>query len=215
MLRSLGKIIEKNPWMIIGLVLIITIAFGSLIPALEMETSTEDFMPDDEIVNANQRVSEYFGQSSEILMVFVEKQNSQNVVTSQALKEIFYVSKQLLNTSEIKDVTSIASFVDIVCSLEYSKSIENCTDKQIDNALQDLLIHSNTEDLEILKEDDSNEQNLNNFKKSADIKNCHIFKNEEDYIFEIEVYNLENVELEHAPDSANVNVTEWYISFEN
>ena len=60
MLIRLGKTVEKRPWLIIGIVLMITIGFGSLLPALEMETSTEDFMPDDEIVNANQRVTEYF-----------------------------------------------------------------------------------------------------------------------------------------------------------
>ena len=39
-------------------------------------------------------------------------------------------------------------------------------------------------------------------------------KNEDNYIFEIEVYNLAQVESELAA-SSNVNVTEWFISFEN
>ena len=52
-------------------------------------------MPDDEIINANQRVAKYFGQTGEILMVFVEKQNAQNVVTPKALREEYQVLKNL------------------------------------------------------------------------------------------------------------------------
>jgi len=220
MLTRLGKAIEKSPWLIIGIILMVTIGFGSLLPALEMETSTEDFMPDDEIVNANQvnanqRVSEYFGQSGEMLMVFVEKQNAHNVVTPQALKEAYYVSKELQQIDEITGVISVAGFVDMICSLEYSKPIENCTDIQIKNAIQDLLIYENTKILKILDEDDPNEQNPENLKKSVDIKNCQIVKNEENYIFEIEVYNLGQVESELSSDASNVNVTEWFISFDN
>ncbi|UCD13279.1 MAG: MMPL family transporter, partial [Thermoplasmatales archaeon] len=215
MLTRLGKTVEKRPWLIIGIVFMITIGFGSLLPALEMETSTEDFMPDDEIVNANQRISEYFGQSGEMLMVFVEKQNAQHVVTPQALKEAYYVSNELQQIDEITSVMSVAGFVDTICSLEYSKSIENCTDIQIENAIQDLLNNENTKILKILDEDDPNEQNPEGLKKSVDIKNCQILKNEENYIFEIEVYNLGQVESELAADSSKVNVTEWFISFDN
>ncbi len=215
MLTRLGKTIEKSPWLIIGIILMTTIGFGSLLPALEMETSTEDFMPDDEIVNANQRVSEYFGQSGEMLMVFVEKQNAQNVVTPQALKEAYFVSKELEQIDEITGIISVAGFVDMICSLEYSKSIENCTNKQIENAIQDLLYYEDTKILKILDEDDPNEQNPGSLKKSVDIKNCQILKNEDNYIFEIEVYDLAQVDSELAAASPNVNVTEWFISFEN
>ena len=81
-------------------------------------------MPDNEILNANQRISEYFGQSGEMLMVFVEKQNAQNVVTPQALKEAYFVSKELGQLDEISGILSVAGFADIICSIEYSKSIE-------------------------------------------------------------------------------------------
>ena len=189
MLTHLGKTVEKRPWLIIGIVFMITISLGSLVPALEMETSTEDFMPDDEIVNANQRVSEYFGQSGDMLMVFVEKQNAKHVLTPQALKEAYYVSNELQKINEIKGIMSVAGFIDTVCSLEYSKPIENCTDIQIENAIQDLFIYENTKILKTLDEDDPNGQSTEGLKKSVDIKNCQIIKNEENYIFEIEVYN--------------------------
>ena len=215
MLTHLGKTVEKRPWLIIGIVFMITISLGSLVPALEMETSTEDFMPDDEIVNANQRVSEYFGQSGDMLMVFVEKQNAKHVLTPQALKEAYYVSNELQKINEIKGIMSVAGFIDTVCSLEYSKPIENCTDIQIENAIQDLFIYENTKILKTLDEDDPNGQSTEGLKKSVDIKNCQIIKNEENYIFEIEVYNLGQVESELSSDSSTVNVTEWFVSFDN
>jgi len=215
MLTHLGKAIEKSPWLIIGIILMTTIGFGSLLPALEMETSTEDFMPDNEILNANQRISEYFGQSGEMLMVFVAKQKAQNVVTPQALKEAYFVSKELEQIDEIAGIISVAGFADMICSIEYSKSIENCTNKQIENSIQDLLIYENTKILKILDEDDPNEHNPEGIKKSVDIKNCQLLKNEENYIFEIEVYDLTQVDSELTPAASNVNVTEWFISFEN
>jgi hydrophobe/amphiphile efflux-3 (HAE3) family protein len=215
MLKLLGKTIEKKPWLIIGIIILITIGFGSSLPALEMETSTEDFMPDNEILNANQRVSEYFGQSGEMLMVFIEKENALNTISPQAIKEINNVSKELLQIDEITGIISVAGFIDMICSLEYSKPLENCTDSQIENAIQDILINENTAQLSVLNEDDSNDHSLEGLKSSVDIKNCHIIKTEDNYIFEIEVYDLENVESELAADSSNVNVTEWSISFEN
>jgi hydrophobe/amphiphile efflux-3 (HAE3) family protein len=215
MLKLLGKTIEKKPWLIIGIIILITIGFGSSLPALEMETSTEDFMPDNEILNANQRVSEYFGQSGEMLMVFIEKENAQNIISPQAIKEINNVSEELLQIDEITGIISVAGFIDMICSLEYSKPLENCTDSQIENAIQDILINENTAQLSVLNEDDSNDHSLEGLKSSVDIKNCHIIKTEDNYIFEIEVYDLENVESELAADSSNVNVTEWSISFEN
>jgi len=49
MLTKLGGIIEKKPWLVVSLVVLITIGFSLLLPALEFKTDFSDFMPDDEI----------------------------------------------------------------------------------------------------------------------------------------------------------------------
>ena len=215
MLTLLGKTVEKRPKSIIMIVFLITIAFSSLLPTIEMGTSTEDFMPDDEVVSANQRISEYFGQSSEILMVFVQKQNAESVVTSQAIRETYKIQKALLDKDEIASSISIGTFIDMLCQMEFGDTLLNCTDQQITTAYTDLMINNRTDKLQVLDTNDPNEHTTEDIKKSVDIKNCHIIKNEKNYIFEIHVNNLQNVETELYPPPGNVNVTEWYISFEN
>ena len=74
MLERYGRLIERKPWFVIGIVIMVTIGFSALIPYLEMETSTEDFMPDNEVVTASQKISEYFGQTGEMLMVLYVRQ---------------------------------------------------------------------------------------------------------------------------------------------
>jgi len=101
MLDTLGDVIVKKPWIIIGIILMITLGFASLIPSLEMETSTEDFLPDNELVDANERITDYFGQTGDIVMILVERQNAQNVTTIKALKEEYRVIKELENIDEV------------------------------------------------------------------------------------------------------------------
>ena len=62
MFDKLGKIIEKRSWLIVGLTLVTTIGFSLLLLPLEMETSMDDFLPDNDVVNAEKRVSSYFGR---------------------------------------------------------------------------------------------------------------------------------------------------------
>ncbi len=75
MLDKLGKIIEKRSWLVVGLILVITIGFSLLLPSLEMETSMDDFLPDNDVVNAEQRVSNYFGRNQEIYLKLYLKFN--------------------------------------------------------------------------------------------------------------------------------------------
>ena len=74
MLNQLGGLIEKRPWLVIGIIFIVTIGFGIFVPFLDMGTTTEDFLPDDEIVQANKRVIEYFGGSDQTLLIYAQKQ---------------------------------------------------------------------------------------------------------------------------------------------
>ena len=88
MLKRLGNLIEKRPWLVISLVLFITIGFATLIPGLEMKTDFADFMPEDEVVKANWRIMEYFGQSQQIMFLYVDKYQAESVISPNALKEI-------------------------------------------------------------------------------------------------------------------------------
>ncbi len=225
MLGKLGNLIEKRPWFVIVVILLITAGFASLIPSLEMETSTEDFMPDDEIVNANQRVTNYFGQTGEILMVFVEKQNAQNVVTSKALREEYQVLKNLDEEfDEVDGLISIAGFVDILCQLEFGDTLLNCTDGQISTAYNDMMTTLKTDELKMMQTDDPNEKiDFNPYPKlskgknidSLDIKNYYINTKDKTLLFTIEVYDLSKFKDEISSPHRRINTWEWYINFEN
>jgi len=224
MLKRLGKTVEKRPWLIIGIVLMITIGFGSLLPALEMETSTEDFMPDDEIVNANNRVTEYFGQSGEMLMVFVEKQNAHNVVIPQALREEYQVLKDLEEFEEVESSISVAGFVDMICQLEFGDTLLNCTGEQITVAYEDMMSNINVDEIKMMQTDDPNEEidfitnpKLSKGKNidSLDIKNYYIDTTDETFIFSIEAYDISKFKDEILSPHRKINTWEWYINFEN
>ena len=224
MLKLLGKTVEKRPWLIIGIVLMITIGFGSLLPALEMDTSTEDFMPDDEIVNANNRISEYFGQSVEMLMVFVDKQNAQNVVIPQSLREESQVLKDLEEFDEVESYISVAGFVDMICQFEFGDTLLNCSDEQIIIAYDDMMSNINVEEIRMMQTDDPNEEidftpnpKLSKGKNidSLDIKNYYIDTTDETFIFSIEAYDISIFKDEILSPHRKINTWEWYINFEN
>jgi len=225
MLKQLGHFVEKRPWLVVILVLLITIGFSTLIPSIKMETTTEDFMPDDEIVNANTRITEYFGQTGDMILIFVEKQNEQNVVTPNSLKEEYNVLQTLKeNFDEIDSYVSVASFVDAMCQIEFGDTLLNCTDQQITTAYNDVMANPQNAELKMLQTDDKNEEtDFNSYPKlskgknidSLDVKNYYINENNETLKFSIEVYDLSNFKDKISSPDRKINTWEWYIDFKN
>ena len=224
MLERYGRIIERKPWSVIGIVIMVTIGFSTLIPYLEMETSTEDFMPDNEVVTASQRVSEYFGQTGEMLMALVEKENAQNILIPKALKEQYQLIKNIEQYEEVDYTLSIASFIDAICQLEFGKTLINCTDDQIQIALNDLMQEPENNEIQMLNTPDPNENpDYNPYPRltkgenidSIDIKNYHIQATNNSFIFSIEVYDISELENNVIIPHKKINVIEWYVGFEN
>ncbi len=225
MLGQLGGFVEKRPLLVITIVILVTISFSSLIPSIKMETTTEEFMPDDEIVSASTRVNEYFGQTGEVILIFVEKQNEQNVITPNSLREEYQVLKNLEEKfNEIINFVSVASFVDIICQIEFGDTLLNCTDQQIKTAYNDMMADPQTTELKMLQIDDKNEEIdfnpypiLSNGKNidSFDIKNYYIKANNETYTYSIEVYDLSEFKEKITSPNRKINTWEWYIDFKN
>jgi len=159
MLQKIGTTIVKRPWLVIGLVVMITIGFGMALPSLDMSgSSMADFLPDSEVVNAQQRASEYFGTDYEMLMIYVEKQNAESVISPEALREEYFVSKELEKLKGAEGSISVASFVDMVCQMEFGDSLINCSDEQIQTAFENLMSESNSNETKMMNIDDSDEQ---------------------------------------------------------
>ena len=225
MMKQLGHFVEKRPWLVVILVLLITIGFSTLIPSIKMETTTEEFMPDNEIVSASTRVNEYFGQTGDVILIFVEKQNEQNVVTPNSLKEEYNVLQTLKeNFDEIENYISVASFVDIMCQIEFGNTLLNCTDQQIITAYNDMMENPQNTELKMLQTDDKNEEtDFNPYPRlskgknidSLDIKNYYIDSDNETLKFSIEVYDLSNFKDKISSPNRKINTWEWYIDFKN
>ncbi|RLI66218.1 MAG: hypothetical protein DRO67_01465 [Candidatus Asgardarchaeum californiense] len=225
MLTRLGKIIEKKPWVVVVLVLIITVIFSLFIPALQFKTDFSEFAPDDETVRANTRILDYFGMNQQVMLLLAEKQHSDSTISPQALREMYFIQKELDKNPDVISTVSITTFVDAVCQIEFGKTLDNCTDEQIQTALQDMLSEQKTEEIQILSTDDPNEQvdyrkNHLIFSKeksidSTDIKNCYLSRCNDTLTFSIEVYDLSDFRSTLKPSFPRVNVMEWYIDFKN
>ena len=224
MLRWLGNIIEKRPWLVISFVLVITILFSTLIPGIEMKTDFKEFMPDDEVVKAYWRIVETLGQSQQMMFVYIEKEESESTITPQALREQYYIEKELRKIPEVAEVLSIMTILNQACILEFGNTIENCTDEQITTALQDVLGEEEIKTIQIFNNDDPNEEvDYNRYPRISkgkaideiDIKNCHVTYDDETISFTIEVYDLSKLESDIKSPIPLINVIEWYIDFEN
>ena len=224
MLEKIGFFIEKKPWIVVITILTITIGFSLLIPSLEMETSAEDFYPDSDIVNANLQIIDDFGSIGEIIMILVEKENSANVITPEALKEEYKIIKDIEKVEDVNFTVSLVGFIDILCQIEYGNSIINCTDDQIENAYNDLISEIQNNEVSMIEQDDYNEKiDYNPYPRltegksidSLDIRNYFINTTNETFIFSIEVYNLSEFQHEISTPHREINTWEWYIKFKN
>lgn len=224
MLKYLGKIIEKKPWLIITIILIITLGFSILIPSIEIKTDFEDFMPDEEVVKAQMRITNYFGENQQIMMLYVKKQDTNNILTIDSLREQFYIQEKLMELPQVEQVLGLPFIIDQTCRLEYGKPFENCSDEEIENALDDILEKEGTNSLKIFDKDDPNEEkDCVKYPRighglpidEIDIKNCYIDYKEDTIEFSIEVYDLGKLEDKIRSPIPFTNVVEWFLDFEN
>ncbi|UCF49018.1 MAG: MMPL family transporter [Thermoplasmatales archaeon] len=224
MLKSLGRLIEKRPWLVITFVLLITIGFSILIPSIEMKTDYMEFMPDDEVIEAYFRVMTTFGQTQATMFLYLENQQESSTITPKALREQYYIEKELKKLPEVDEALSIITILEQVCFLEFGETFENCTDEQIKIALNDLFDDQEVSSVKIFEKDDTNEEiNYKRYPRifrgkaidEIDIKNCEINYNDEKMIFSLEVYDLSKLESGIKSPIPLMNTVEWFIDFEN
>jgi hydrophobe/amphiphile efflux-3 (HAE3) family protein len=224
MLDKIGTQVEKHPYLIILLTILLTIAFAINIPGINMNTSTEDFMPDSEIANANSRVSDYFGKNQDVVMILTEQKSNENLLTPESIRSLHSLSQRLSETEDIEAVMSFTNFIEMICGMEYNTTIENSTNEQIQTVLQDILTDPTFEEKSLLQSNDPNEAyEYKRFPRlskgrsfeSADIKNVYIHQQDETITFTIEVYDLSSLQEQLTKPFFPLNVMEWSISFSN
>ncbi|MEF8848651.1 MAG: efflux RND transporter permease subunit, partial [Candidatus Thermoplasmatota archaeon] len=225
MLNKIGKTVEKKPKLIIITIILITIGFSILLPSINMNTSTEEFMPDNKISKAQEKVTEYFGEKQKILMIYAEKQKANDIINPQALK----LEKKILEKLEKTDKTitgtiGIPNFIEIICQIEHGKTLINSSQKEIQQSINDLMTETNQTQIKILNTDDPNEAidykpdrllDKGKEKNCIDIKNYYLQKKNDKIFFTIEVYDLQDYKEKLTKPFEQINVMEWYIRFKN
>ncbi|KAA0007893.1 MAG: hypothetical protein FE036_02905 [Thermoplasmata archaeon] len=194
MLSKLASFIERKPKTVVAIIIFITLIFASFIPSLKMGTSTRDFMPDNETVRASDRINEYFGENEEPVMIIL---HGKNVVDGKALKEEYYIGKKIKEIEGVDECIGVGNFVSAICGTEYQKSMDECSNEEIENAFKDLLSSNNNItafDAEDAKYD------------FADITGFEMRTEQKNLIIKIDVAGL------NVPKFANV---EWFVSFKN
>ncbi len=225
MLKKIGVFISKHPWLVVGVILIITLGFGSLLPGLEMQTTMDNFLPEDETVLASERISEYFGEDVGTIMVYIKNDESNSVASPESLREMYQTSNKIKEDfDDVVDIMSIASFLDNVCGMQFQKSLDECSDDELETAFKDLMNEPDYSEIKMLTDDDPNEAvDYNRYPKlskgnsvdSTDLKNYYIQQTEDSYIFTLEVYDLSDFENEMISPAKGLTVYEWFFEFKN
>jgi len=224
MLKYLGKLIEKHPWFIVIMIFLITIGFSILIPGLEMKTDFKEFTPEDELIDTFWKVTNTFGETQLILFLYIEKLQSDNVLSVNALREMEYIEKELLKEETVDSTVSLISIINQICFVEFGKTVENCTDDQLKTALDDVLREDILNKIQIFEKNDPNEKiDFNKYPRISkgksvdeiDIKNCFVEYSEKSFSFSFEVYDLASFENKLKSPIPSYNVVEWYMDFEN
>ncbi len=122
MFRWLGRIITRYAAGIVILILIISLLFALAIPKIEFKTNLSKFLPDNELVRANDRVSDYFGDDSVIHLIHITEDNSaHDVLTVDALREQYDIYKKCKSRANIVDVASVVTLFDTISEEIISK----------------------------------------------------------------------------------------------
>ncbi|MEM4259083.1 MAG: efflux RND transporter permease subunit [Candidatus Thermoplasmatota archaeon] len=221
MLDALGKIIEKKPWLVITLTIIITLVFASFIPSLEFKTNFKDFAPDNEYVRANNRISEYFGMNKQILFLIVEKQQTESILSSQALRDQYVLMQKLKLSPYINSSIGIPFFIDTICQMEFNTTLENCSDSQIQTAVFDLFQKYSNREYQLFESHEQNvdHQSLGGLQKTwndaVNIQNCYIQETNETFSFSFQVRSLDEFPSPVKPVIPRTYFMEWFLGFEN
>lgn len=224
MLPFLGRLIQRHPWIVVTVIILITIGFSFFIPSLEFKTDFNEFTPDDEVVKANERVQEYFGQNQQLVFLLFQADSTSSILSTEAIRKTNQIQNELSSLPEVNSSFSLITFLDVICLIEFGQPLKECTDQQIQTAVSDLL--SDPEDylLSLFSEIDPNEEveyeqriifRTQKTADGADIKTCSVEKKDSSLVFTIEVYDLSKLDDDLTPLFPRVNVMEWFVGFEN
>ncbi len=110
MLGLFSRVVEKRPIECIVVVLIITALFATALPNISFKTDVTKFLPDNELVRANDRITEHFGEDFYPHIIYAKAANQEdNVLTPKAIREQYFLIEE---ARALKDVDGTLSLAD-------------------------------------------------------------------------------------------------------
>ncbi|OQY07412.1 MAG: hypothetical protein B6I28_05610 [Fusobacteriia bacterium 4572_132] len=102
------KKVLRYPWIIIGMILVITVFFGTQVPKLRINNEVDIFLPDDHpSIVAKNKMEEEYG-SSEIIAVAINVKKD-NILTIKNIKMIKDITKEIEDLKNVDEVTSLTN----------------------------------------------------------------------------------------------------------
>ncbi len=96
-MRALGNIVSKRPLATLIIILLITSIFGVYTSQMQMSADMSTFLPNDEIVQAQRNVSEQFGDTDIMEVIFI----GNNTVSKGSLQDMLKVQNSLENNEKV------------------------------------------------------------------------------------------------------------------
>ncbi len=158
MLRFIANAVEKRPKAIIITVIIITVLMtASLVnieyveetdesgkkesrlvvePAVSFKTDVDKFLPDNPLVRANERVTEFFGADFFPHIIYARATNpEENVITPKAIREMYNITDNVRHIDGVDGSLSLAEAINELCKYRqvYNETTQNYTMERIES----------------------------------------------------------------------------------
>ncbi|WP_455391762.1 efflux RND transporter permease subunit, partial [[Eubacterium] cellulosolvens] len=137
MFRWVGRAITRGAPGIIIIILLISMVFALSIPEIKFKTNLNRFLPDNELVHANERVNDYFGDDQVVHLIYLEEDNSaHDLLTPDALRDQYTIYETIKVKKHVESILSIVSILDevyrLVDPVNYTE-LDELPDSDIEN----------------------------------------------------------------------------------
>ncbi|MBU4256311.1 MAG: hypothetical protein KKB04_03515, partial [Candidatus Thermoplasmatota archaeon] len=147
MFEKIGLVMVKRSLPILTVVVLITIFFSLFIPSVQFDSNIAHFVPENDVMKAQEKVNNYFGAGYSIHMIYA---SSDNVLNAESLREEYSITENINSINGVEEVISFAGIID-VCRVDFEdmsydedKGIYNCTDVEINERVRWILYMMNT-----------------------------------------------------------------------
>ena len=98
-LRILGNAVSKRPLATLIVILLITSAFGFYAAQMNMNADLHSFLPDDDVVRAQEKISDEFGDTDIMQVILI----SDNAVSKESMENMLTIEKALVENETVRE----------------------------------------------------------------------------------------------------------------